>query len=497
MDNITTTTINNTNCKPPNHVQRNETNVPSYYYPINTIFLILIPAYYILTIIWFKYEQPKSLYLQKRSLMSIIACSFGCLAMYIEGPIRNTQSATFSCDFFLIVTIMAIPLVLTPMALRLYMFKTSLDWNKYLAKTSISRLNQAVGFEQVITTDDKHFSQQRRKKSLFDGISSSSLSESSGSKSTTSDNVTLALRFRSSNVFLLSLGFMSYTIFFLIFVLPFLLSKPYYLNGCVGCLYDVDEFASAYVSAIACASMFMYFGWNVRHEKDPLNIKRELIWCFPVAIVVGSIGAIGTLLDAGLNQNLIEDAGIIQFDWFLIFAVLWVHFYQCPLQIIIARGYGRIKAQDVPSRTEFITLLNNPAFMTMFESFCISEFSIEHLKYYSSVQIEFKSKYNDTMTKLGERYKVALAIFNAYISEGAVMEINIKYTVRKHLLEIFDSTNMIVPIDIPITIFDASQGEILDLMWKDSLPRFVNTKEYRDWANGAIAVKDGVMTVLS
>jgi hypothetical protein len=252
-------------------------------------------------------------------------------------------------------------------------------------------------------------------------------------------------------------------------------------------LYNGDEYVTQYSGALICSNALMYFAWQVRHEKDPLEIKAELAYAFPLALPIGSTGTLGILFDTYLNNGAVGDAAVVQFEWFLLLCTMWIHFYQCPLQVIKARRYGRI--QGLPTTQEFVTMLDNPTFYKMFEARCVNEFSVENLKFYRSVEVEFKQKYH--MLKASERDAVARAIYkcviclggmgcgagrtkltpkqknraptnSAYVSSGSVMEINIKSLVRKPLEDIFGGGNE--PSDLPIEVFDAAQSEILDLM---------------------------------
>jgi hypothetical protein len=493
-----------------NRVHRNEAQVQTtYYYSMNLFFLISYPIYLIVTIIWFYLERHKTLFLRKRSLLGICAEAVGSLTIYVLGPVRNLNSGTFSCDLMIICVTMCVPVVMTPLALRLYQFKTSLDWNKHLAKTSMTKLNMATGYE-----DGRHTTTgitRQRKKSILNGaknvafVVSASTSENSGNSAAVEDQtsltssgnqlekVTLGLWFRSSDAFMILLASTIYILYFLGLSLPILLTKPHYLHGCTGCLHHADEQGAAFAASMVVGNLFLLSAWNIRHEQDPLEIKSEVYALSPGSMIIGTVGALGILVDVLVNapQDTVEDRAIVQWEWFLLLTCAWIHFCQCPLQIIRARRFGKLVGV-LPSTPEFITMLENPTFFKLFEARCVSEFSVENLKFYKSVESEFKVKYH-TM-KGPDRDAVAEAIFNAYVSTGAVMEINIMHSNRKPLEVFFHQENV---KDVPINIFDDALEEIVDLMKRDSLARWVKTKEYNDWATRSVVVKNGVLTVMS
>jgi hypothetical protein len=482
---------------------RDESLVPAYYYPFNTFIIIFYPIYIVTTIIWFIYERRNSLFLRKRSLFSVCVSAVGGFAIIIMGPVRNMNSRAFPCDLLILCQTMCVPLVLTPVVLRLYMFRNSLEWNKHLAKTSMNRLNHATGYEDKPNSTTSP-PQHKSRKSVYHGIASVRVANSGDSGSVEDSNasgtqmqkLTLGLWFRSSSAFVIMLALIMYIMYFLILSLPILLIKPWYLHGCTGCLYHADEQGAAYVGASMVGNLLLAFAYNIRNEKDPLEIKSEVAWAQIPGSIVGGVGALGILIDVIVNQNnggTVEDHGYVQWEWFLVGTIAVIHFYQCPLQVIKSKRVGRVKG--LPSTQEFITLLDNPSFLKLFEAHCVSEFSVENLKFYKSVEAEFKAKYH--VMKGKDRDNVAMAIYNAYISNGAVMEINIKHHVRSPLEAIFDNSNKEQPSDIPIDVFDAAQEEITDLMRRDILARWVGTKEYHEWATKSLMVKDGVVTVLS
>jgi hypothetical protein len=460
---------------------------------------VIYPVYIIGTILWFIYERNNSLFLRKRSLLAIFATSIGSFSIYIIGPVRNINSAAFPCDLLLLLLTMCVPLVLTPLALRLYKFRTNLEWNRHLAKTSMAKLNMATGYEE------KKPNIKQARKSVYHGAknvrvatsAAGSVEDQSTISGSRMQSLTLGLWFRSSNVFMAALGLGMYILYFLILAVPILAYKPYYLHGCTGCLYHADEQGAAFVGALVVAFILIFFAWQVWYEKDPLEIKSEVVMSTPVSMSIGSVGALGILIDVLVNQGtpgtMVEDRALVQFEWFLLGTCMSIHFFQCPLQVMKAKRYGRI--EGLPSTQEFITMLDNPSFLKLFEAHCVAEFSVENLKFYKSVETDFKSKYH--VTKIQDRDALASAIYNAYISGGAVMEINIKHHVRKPLEAFFEQEDKSNIENVPIEIFDAAQTEIVDLMRKDSLGRWASSKEYMDWAKSSVVVKNGVLTVVA
>ncbi|NXI67578.1 RGS21 protein, partial [Anseranas semipalmata] len=112
------------------------------------------------------------------------------------------------------------------------------------------------------------------------------------------------------------------------------------------------------------------------------------------------------------------------------------------------------------------TLLADKDGLAAFRKFLKSEFSEENVEFWLACEDFRKTK---SSTKIALK---AQRIYSDFIEADAPKEINIDFHTRNHI-----SQNISEPT---LSCFDDAQKLIYSLMAKDSFPRFLRSKEYKE-----------------
>ena len=114
-------------------------------------------------------------------------------------------------------------------------------------------------------------------------------------------------------------------------------------------------------------------------------------------------------------------------------------------------------------------LLEIPSALTKFEEFLIGEFSVENIRFWVGVR-RWKAEY----TSMGIRstQMMAKALYSNFVAADAVMQVNISDALRRGIEEKILTIKRAATRKLPLCTFDAAEAEILNVMRRDSYPRF-------------------------
>jgi hypothetical protein len=144
----------------------------------------------------------------------------------------------------------------------------------------------------------------------------------------------------------------------------------------------------------------------------------------------------------------------------------------------------RMSQQVNGARYDFMSFLNHPRALKLFNEHLMNEWAVENLKFWSQVET-FRGQYS-SFKRTRDINMVAVQTFNTFIKPGALMDVNIPATMREELTKVFEEHAIRDPdftkFALPATVFDGAQREIYILMEKDSFQRFQNTRGFKGFA---------------
>ncbi|KAJ3439749.1 regulator of g protein signaling [Anaeramoeba flamelloides] len=117
---------------------------------------------------------------------------------------------------------------------------------------------------------------------------------------------------------------------------------------------------------------------------------------------------------------------------------------------------------------KMLIILENPSKRNFWIKWAQKNFSAENISFYSLVRSFQNEK------KIKNRIKLAHQIFNKYIKNGSMSQINISYPARELTTELYNNDAS------KNTIFDKALDEIIKLMFYDSYPFFLKSQENYD-----------------
>jgi len=131
-----------------------------------------------------------------------------------------------------------------------------------------------------------------------------------------------------------------------------------------------------------------------------------------------------------------------------------------PLSRGSARSYDSSSLEAV---------LANPVGYQDFFGFLAKEWSTENLLFWKQVN-DYKEIVNQE-----ERTKKAQAIYETFVRENAIYEVNLPDTIRSELRRTIEQN--LGQSDVQFDLFDSAQNEIFSLMSNDSFTRFMKTED--------------------
>ena len=248
-------------------------------------------------------------------------------------------------------------------------------------------------------------------------------------------------------------------------------------HGCMGCAATIEEIAGGLVLLVVFMGLpLAWFSWKFRNEKDPLGIIPETMLA---VVLVGPLAAIVLLLS-------MTDPGGIQvverrFLWATVGVVplMLLHFIQCPLQIILARR-GRDRALLARANYRLEDVLEHAELRKRFEDHLIAELNDEVIRFCSDV-----TDWKATYATRPDQQRRAREIFDLYIPDGALMQVNLPAQVREGLELVFG------PGNVERDVFDEALANQVHLLETDCLPRFLATQDVKKRASNARRKAEG------
>jgi len=217
-------------------------------------------------------------------------------------------------------------------------------------------------------------------------------------------------------------------------------------------------------------------------EHDSFSIQKELKRVGVFTVVALIIWQIETAL---LSPDAANYYVVSDFDnSFIVFVdLIWVTFL--PLKATYNQLHspmtplGSSHKPLSPSRgssarsydsSSLEAVLANPVGYQDFFGFLAKEWSTENLLFWKQVN-EYKVIVNQE-----QRTKKAQAIYETFVRENAIYEVNLPDTIRKELRSGIEQT-LGQGEGAPFELFDAAQNEIFSLMSNDSFSRFLKMEE--------------------
>jgi len=502
----------NATCGQAYLVNRDDADVTAAFNGFNLFVFVFGTAFTWISVAAFRVMQPKSLWLQKRPFGLLVVQALGVSCFLVNGPGRNINANAFPCDALFWVTNFSIPLMLGPLLARFVMFKTSLDWARVAEHLSLTKLNDVMTVE---SDDPTPSTAARIRKSLHPSVRKSNAPPSGsavvvaptsggggggddlssvgggaerGGTSATGDmseggamSGSASLHMTRSAVarawFLTSYSFGA--ILVACCVVPslaigvgFYVAEPFYKNGCLGCYYQPVELAVMLAYGNAIATGIFVAAMRVRNEHDPLGIRQEIKIAMLLSVPLGGVSTVLVIIDPFIGR--VSERGVFEWEWLVVTAMLWFFMSACPLQVYIAwRGLSAVHDSTL---ADFVAILNDHTGLRLFTKHCVSEWCVENPKFWSQIKA-FKASHSGTPP--AKRAALARQIYDVFVKPGSLMEVNLPSVVRGVLDRVFAEEDL---KDVPPTLFDTAQHEIVELMRRDSYARWMRTPEYRAWA---------------
>jgi len=509
------------------------TTLPPSYVQFNIAVIVIEATMMVLGMAAYLWERQRSTYIRKRPLELLVVTGIANTMFIVIGPVRELTQVTFPCPLVTWGTVVAVTLILAPLAVRMMSFRYTLYWSKMANMLTVQVLNTAMGDDPTALAAPSlrksiYRSAQRQhrvaapamkspdagdagasasaadnaaddgKSDAHDSGSVVSSSKRGGAANDQFSEYSLGTsRTRLSAHAITSAAFRSSALYNVGTVC--LISLPAFIIGaglqagqpwlkaynCVGCVPDLEMLLIMFSYGSFIIVLLQYNVYLNRNAKDPLGLRREITLGVLPAIPAGAVGVLLYLVepyDGHLMDNGLAPAGAL-----VVLGSGVIFFVMCPLQVYISY---RLRSSPITMSTkDFLVILNDTHGLELFRRHCVNEFTVESIKFWMQVRA-FKAAHPTLSAE--RRGKLAKSIFNYFIAPSAIFEVNIRSDVREDIRHVFGSEDAAPPPDAPVDVFDRASDEILDLMRRDTFERFIKTTEYQAWADkNVLPTRDG------
>jgi len=472
---------------------------------VNAVIFALGTVYVLVGLLLFAMLRGHHEFLRKRGYFGQVLCGASTLLQLIVIALREAIGRTnFSCDWYMVLSLLAVPLFAGPSLGRLANFSLMLRKAKQQAKfddemivkvdptlfaSSRRALRAALGGSVVAAPGDAGGASSRRmmvqaaarsinpapvlkaglvqlREALVHASSRKPVVEPAPAEET---NLARLIRAR-----LLTSVTAEFIVFFIV-SLPFFISiaiifsvNPFYGRGCVGCtLYKSEEYLFI-GQFVVIASITLALWYPVRHADDPLLIVWEVKW---TGIFAGTGAIVGFVVDT-FDPYHLAASGVMTWGWIVLagmFAAFfmvtyWPMYHARKMSMQFETGVGSTSGESLD------TVLADPLLKSAFAVHLVHEFAIESLRFWETAST-WKNTYEANALR---RDAMAEVIYETFVAPGSTMEINISYAQRGKTEANLDKET-IMP-----DCFDDALAEVYALMARDSFPRFVKSEAYRE-----------------
>jgi hypothetical protein len=398
---------------------------PQYYNFVIT-FLVIFEMYWFISCLIFWYLSRTWARLRNRNIWLVFLQSLALPIPLIVGPLRDVIGRDqFNCTAVLWTRLGYSTLLGIGLAARQVNINIQVHLHHQIAKVTLDSLDTVRKQQKQDYGNDEGLIHLT--KSLTKGISNRNVVAVESE-----DVIQLRQMLRKSGTWYQFRILASMVVPTIIMLALLTALEPQYSNSCYGCQLRWWE----YVLTIACISLTLPHGIlsNLKSDTsaDPFGIYRELHVAQVVSAIVGTPGLILLVFDGYIGLNA---TGAFNGEWLVFFGASALHFYAVPYQIYLTLRY-RLEHQDEQQALLINTLQTDKR--EAFLRHCVHELCSELVRFYDEVN-KFKMGSGPLTNK--EKRLWAIKIWECYISNGAILQINIGERERDKLAKILHITH--------------------------------------------------------
>jgi len=451
--------------------------------------------------------RRKHKYLRKRNPDLTVISFIGLSPFFLIGFANFLGFDRVPCDVQLLLPLIAIPLGVGPIAVRLTIFGNRVNWQKYLADL------RSQGPEKPHPEESTNLAEFRVQSIVFRlsfvarvligrillflqnlqycGRSPTDLSAHVDNEN--SQGIPARLRqvrfFAQTRLYGILIEFVL-TVGIFIVISPLLASdsSPFGGKGCKGCVLAGRNGAYGAVLFVLFYFAIAVFLYVLKDVPDPFKIVRELrlLLLFPA-----SLGLLSSIL-ISVDPGNVRGDGTFDFAVGFVICVYLFAFISLVMPLQESYRLDKIAANREKNRRTGVDRVDldaaldpsNVVLHTKFYEHLANEFSME-----SALFLEAVDRFKESI-KSGENsfeiFKKGADIHAAFCEAGAMLEINISSDQRsrirdamKPILQFVDSksrksVNVTQP-EIPEDIFDEAYDEVKKVLRADNFPRFLES----------------------
>jgi hypothetical protein len=476
--NQNTTNNNNTTPLPPQTACQTLQSTPAFspYTPaaqgVIWFFTISIPVILFISLAAFKWYQKRFVVLRKRSFLLASIATFGSLLNWSCVFLRDAIGPDkFNCILFAILNYLVVPVLVTPLLLRLARFSN---------EQQIARLRRASIATTSSTTSSSSFTKDNNNNNLFQFVIPNKVTFQSfkayvkGGTALSKRRNTVApiqekerqleaLAFATSSWYVplwLSVAILPYFLGFII-KLPL---TPAWAENCDGCDLDVADicFFLGAVTGLVCTGVYLI---------TPLLKAPDALYLVPEFAISWTLG--GTCAMLGLFTHLFDPGDAFKhremnWRWIIAIASFLFGWGQSGLVVIIALRTKRavLRKDSIVPREKLDDVLADPVRKNKLYDHLTRELSHESILFMDAV-----TKYKRLYEKEGKNSR-AREVYDTFIRPRSHLEINISHATRDKVIDEVERGR-----DIGKNVFDDAYEEVKYMLLTDSFARFLDVEE--------------------
>lgn len=443
--------------------------------------MVIVPILTFAMLAHFFLRRRISILTKRRSRLLVAIVASGIMTSY--GAILIMDHSPYACWLRSLLDAVTVPLLVGPLIMRLAQYRAAVALRvraKYVVGCNFKTISGGDALSRAAKLST--LSQSFKVNGSQDG--EGSVTEETATTTTAPSNTyRRALRFCGMDASRTSMEFVArpeFVFLWLIVVMvPYVLffGIHYAMNPrvafCTYCKMDLNEIVFYITSLVILIVVGLYIAAPLyKDQPDPLGMLKEfmLVWT-----VSGSIGVLALLLHAIDPNQLYYPRGEFVWRWILFICELSVMFFQTTYQFIEVRRWRHrtlVLGSGLTAKELFKEIYRDPTLHNLLRAHMQAELNDEALLFLQEV---------DAWKLLKDgRQRTARFIYDTYLRTGSPNEVNISSAHAEAVMLRCEKGN------VNEDVFNECVDEIKGLIVVDVLPRFLESRFYKQYKSGIL-----------
>jgi len=222
--------------------------------------------------------------------------------------------------------------------------------------------------------------------------------------------------------------------------------------ACVGCDLTVESAIELGVAYALLTTVRFKLAWEITPDADPEGFVRDM----HLATLVFAVCLVTMFILLIEDPQSLDYHYVISYEWIMLVAgLVGTYVFNVKPLLLVASEKVEARIKSLEPLPDVASSLSSAVIMARFEAFAAQNYCVELVRFIEDVNT-FTFLYYERSPIW--RKVQAQKITNRYVSQGAIMQINVSDQIR------IDVENLVVSDNVPQTVFDPAMHEAFVLI---------------------------------